>query len=74
MKREHETKLVGGRSVPRIGESLLSEMGLCRLLWSEHERKSEKESPQADFEYIPTHTGVSTLKAGVVLQLVSKHF
>lgn len=32
------------------------------------------ESPQADFEYIPTHTGVSTLKAGMVLQLVSKHF
>jgi len=33
---EHGTELVGGRSVPRTGEGLLSERGFGRLLWSEH--------------------------------------
>lgn len=66
---EHEPELVGGRSVPRIGESLLNKRGLGSLLWSKHERES-----QADFEYIPTHSGVSTLKAGMVLLLVSRLF
>lgn len=39
---KHETEFAGGMSAPRIGESLLSKKGLGRLLWSEHERKSDE--------------------------------
>lgn len=64
---EHETVLVGRKSAPRLEEKSFKQKGLRQALESEHERKSEKKSPQADFEYIPTHTVLSTLKARVVL-------
>lgn len=58
---------MGRKSAPRLEEKSFKQKGLRQALESEHERKSEKKSPQADFEYIPTHAVLSTLKARAVL-------